>query len=323
MPVSTQCSGMIDRAGLDAGKPARRCPHLPSDEPPSQRDLERVHTGGSDGQVVARDGGRGADIAVSYRASKERRTCRGAGLGRRGVAVRRMLGSADCAFCSSHCAALGRLDVLVNMASIYGVARSTDDRGRLAAEHRHQSALGLLCARAAVPHMRRRAADASSTSPTGSRRAGAAIRLRRVLHGQGRRHALTEALALELPPIRFWSTPSPRAHPATTDMPRRNATKSPRHAGRPWGGESQIAQAVGRSSKRSSSPERPFAWMEVVMFASPCRDAVRLHVSVSQANRADHRQQPRHRASIAQRFASKGQVAINYIGRRPPERLAE
>src|SRR6185295_202510 len=78
------------------------------------------------GQVVARElASRGADVAVSYRGSKEEAdetVSEVRGLGRRAVAVGADVGQVkDCeALVEAVVSELGRLDVLVNMASIYG-----------------------------------------------------------------------------------------------------------------------------------------------------------------------------------------------------------
>src|SRR4051794_38883267 len=78
------------------------------------------------GQVVARElASRGADVAVSYRGSKDEADETVAeirSLGRRAVGVAADVGLiGDCqALVDTVVAELGRLDVLLNMASIYG-----------------------------------------------------------------------------------------------------------------------------------------------------------------------------------------------------------
>ena len=77
------------------------------------------------GQVVARElAARGADVAVSYRGSKDEAdetVAEVRGLGRRAVAVAADVGRVeDCqALVAAVVAELGGLDVLINMASIY------------------------------------------------------------------------------------------------------------------------------------------------------------------------------------------------------------
>ncbi len=103
---------------------------------------------------------RGADVALSYnrsRAEADEAAAAIAGLGRRAACVRADL--SDAAACNALVAEtvqqLGRLDVLVNMASMYGrtpfetLTAAAWDRG-LAVDLKAV----FLCALAAVPHMR-------------------------------------------------------------------------------------------------------------------------------------------------------------------------
>jgi NAD(P)-dependent dehydrogenase (short-subunit alcohol dehydrogenase family) len=115
------------------------------------------------GAVVAEHlAARGADIAVSYRASREEAEATVAAVtaaGRRGVAIAADLARpADCeALVTRTVASLGGLDVLIHMASIYS-ARPFDEltgdelRANLAVEVE----AAYHCARAAAPHMRAR-----------------------------------------------------------------------------------------------------------------------------------------------------------------------
>ena len=83
------------------------------------------------GQVVARKvAEQGADVAVSYRGSKDEADATAAdvrGLGRRAAVLAADVGkAADCeAVVSRTVDELGRIDILVNMASIYGRRPST------------------------------------------------------------------------------------------------------------------------------------------------------------------------------------------------------
>ena len=136
------------------------------------------------GAVVARElAKRGADVAVTYARSKKEADAAVADIiaaGRRGAAFQADLTNPD------SCAAVvrqtvdtfGRLDVLVTMASVYEATPL--DKLDLAAWDKTINVdlrSAFLCAIAAVPHMRRRAADASSPSATGCR--AAAVRATR------------------------------------------------------------------------------------------------------------------------------------------------
>jgi NAD(P)-dependent dehydrogenase (short-subunit alcohol dehydrogenase family) len=114
------------------------------------------------GQVVARVlADHGAHIAVSYRASRaeaDRTAAEVRALGRTAVTIRADVGvAADCQkLVDTAAAELGRLDVLVNMASVYAevpFARMSDEDWQQNLDINLRSVF--LCARAAVPHMRR------------------------------------------------------------------------------------------------------------------------------------------------------------------------
>ncbi|MGE5362437.1 MAG: SDR family NAD(P)-dependent oxidoreductase [Bacteroidales bacterium] len=113
------------------------------------------------GAVVARDlAGRGADIALAYnrsRAEADETVAAIVAAGRRAVALQADVSKPDAcrALVESTVSALGRLDVLINMASVYG-PRPYDE---LADTHwdanmNVDARAAFLCARAAVPHMR-------------------------------------------------------------------------------------------------------------------------------------------------------------------------
>ena len=114
------------------------------------------------GAVVATELGRnGTDVALVYRRSRaEAEETAGAvrGLGARAAVVQADLRDPDdCGRAvEDTVAALGRLDILVNMASVYH-ARKLEDVS--VADWDEQMAVDLraawLCARAAIPHMRR------------------------------------------------------------------------------------------------------------------------------------------------------------------------
>ena len=120
---------------------------------------------------------RGADVALSYnrsRAEAEETASRIRALGRRALLLPADVAQpADCErLVASTVAELGRLDVLLNMASRYVSkpleALTVDDWD---ASLNIDLRAAFLCARAAVPHLRPPGAGASSTSATGSREA--------------------------------------------------------------------------------------------------------------------------------------------------------
>lgn len=114
------------------------------------------------GQVVARElAGRGADVAVSYRGSRDEAEATVAevrALGRRAMAVAADVGNADaCQLLVDRVAAeMGQLDVLVNMASIYAPKDFDETTGQDWQQNIDVNLRSVfLCAKAAVPHMRR------------------------------------------------------------------------------------------------------------------------------------------------------------------------
>jgi NAD(P)-dependent dehydrogenase (short-subunit alcohol dehydrogenase family) len=207
------------------------------------------------GAVVARAAaGRGADIAVTYNTSREEADETVAAVraaGRRGLAIEANV--ADPAACAAVVAAVdrefGRLDVLVNMASIYKnvpfdqMSADTWDR-QLAVDLRG----AFLCARAAVPVMRRSGGGriinfsdwlAASGRPRYKGFVGYYV-------AKAGAKALTEALALELAGDQILVNaiaPGPiLAPPGTTDEEYR-AVERATPLGK-WGGAEEIAKAV-------------------------------------------------------------------------------
>lgn len=207
------------------------------------------------GQVVARElARRGADVALAYRGSKDEAEHTAAevrALGRRASThVADVSKAADCeALVDGVVHALGGLDVLVNMASVYG---SKDFNTLTEADWDRDFAINLksafLCAKAAVPHMRVRGAGRIINFADWLARSG-----RPSYHGFVSYYvakagiiALTEALALELAADQILVNaiaPGPILPPP--DMPeaevREVAAATP--VGR-WGGEIEIAKAV-------------------------------------------------------------------------------
>jgi NAD(P)-dependent dehydrogenase (short-subunit alcohol dehydrogenase family) len=207
------------------------------------------------GAVVAIEMARqGADIGLCYNRSQAEADKTAATikeLGRK-VFVRKadLTKAGDCeAFVNESAAALGRLDVLVNMASIYVGKPFTE----LTVEEYDENVAvdmrsAFICSRAAVPHMRKAGG-------------GYIINFSDWLSKSGRPRytgylpyyvaktgviGLTEALALELAPDRIFVNaiaPGPiLAPPETTDEEFANVEKSTPLGS--WGGEKAISDAV-------------------------------------------------------------------------------
>jgi NAD(P)-dependent dehydrogenase (short-subunit alcohol dehydrogenase family) len=220
--------------------------------------VERVAliTGGKRiGAVVATElARRGADVALVYRESRteaEETAVAIRALGRRAVTLQADLSSSDEAerIVDEAVGHLGRLDVLVNMASIY--RRLLLDEIEVA-DWDAQMAVDLraawLCARAAVPHMRRV-------------RGGRIVNFSDWVARSGRPRydgyltyyvakagivALTEALALELAPDQILVNavaPGPIVAPEGTSDEAFAQVERATPLGR-WGGEMEIAKAV-------------------------------------------------------------------------------
>lgn len=196
----------------------------------------------------------GMDIGLSYNSSRAEAEATAADItasGRRAHIARANLGNPDeCrALVDGTAAAFGRLDVLVNMASVY-VAMPFDDTD----EHAWNRVVDVdlraafLCARAAVPHMRRGAG-------------GRIINFSDWVAASGRPRypgflpyyvaktgviALTEALALELAGDQILVNaiaPGPIVAPPETTEEERLAVEAATPLGR-WGGVEAIARAV-------------------------------------------------------------------------------
>ena len=220
--------------------------------------VERVAliTGGKRiGAVVATElARRGADVALVYRESRTEAEETAAAiwaLGRRAVTLQADLSSPDDAqrIVDEAVVHLGRLDVLVNMASIY--RRLLLDEIEVA-DWDAQMAVDLraawLCARAAIPHMRRV-------------RGGRIVNFSDWVARSGRPRydgyltyyvakagivALTEALALELAPDQILVNavaPGPIVAPEGTSDEAFAQVERATPLGR-WGGEMEIAKAV-------------------------------------------------------------------------------
>ena len=205
------------------------------------------------GAVVAEQlAKRGVDVALSYNRSQaeaEQTATRVKAVGRRAVTIQADLSrGADCARLVDRVAEqLGRLDILINMASIYEAKPFSElteqDWDRyLAVELK----AAFLCSRAALPHLRA-THGRIITSATGCPSAGARVYPGFLLYyvGKGGVKALTEAMALELAPshsrlLRLRRTDL--APPETTaDQHKGVADATP--LGR-WGGELEIAKTI-------------------------------------------------------------------------------
>lgn len=207
------------------------------------------------GSVVATElARRGADIALVYRSSRteaEETADAVRGLGRRAAVLQADLSQPDAAerLVDATVAELGRLDILVNMASLYR-PRPLDEL--TVDDWDDQMAVDLraawLCARAAVPHMRRV-------------RGGRIVSLSDWVARSGRPRyagylayyvakagviALTEALALELAPDQILVNaiaPGPIVAPEALSDEEFTQVERATPLGR-WGGEIEIAKAI-------------------------------------------------------------------------------
>jgi NAD(P)-dependent dehydrogenase (short-subunit alcohol dehydrogenase family) len=207
------------------------------------------------GAVVATElARRGADVAVVYRSSRseaEETAADVRALGRRSLVVQADLRQADACdrIVDDTVAALGRLDVLVNMASLYQM-RAFDDvsvedwDAQLAVDLRS----AFLCARAAVPHMRRARGGRIINFADWVARSGRP-RYRGYLPyyvAKAGIVALTEALALELAEDQILVNaiaPGPIVAPEGTSDEEFASVERATPLGR-WGGEIEIAKAV-------------------------------------------------------------------------------
>ena len=219
-------------------------------------DAVAIITGGKRiGRVVARElAQRGADLVLSYRGSKAEAEATAADVeaaGRRATIVQADVADpADCAAIVAHAVeTFGRLDVLVNMASIYRsqpLDQVTAEYWAADLDVNLRSAF--LCSHAAIPHMRRAGG-------------GRIVNFADWLARSGRPHytgftpyyvakagvvALTEALALETAKDHILVNaiaPGPIVPPP--DMSEAEVAEVARATplGR-WGGEQEIARAV-------------------------------------------------------------------------------
>ena len=215
-----------------------------------------IITGGKRiGRVVAQQlAARGADLVLSYRGSRAEAEATVADVqarGRRAIAVTADVSkAADCdALAAAAVDAFGRVDVLVNMASVYG-STPFDDLTEAAFDR--DLAINLksafLCAKAVVPSMRRNGggrivnfADWLARSGRPSYRGFTSYYV-----AKAGIIALTEALALELASDQILVNaiaPGPILAPPDMDPTEVAAVARATPVGR-WGGELEIAKAV-------------------------------------------------------------------------------
>jgi NAD(P)-dependent dehydrogenase (short-subunit alcohol dehydrogenase family) len=205
--------------------------------------------------IAASLAGRGMDVALAYARSREEAeeaAARVRAAGRRAAVVQADLTSAEACqrLVADVVAALGRLDVLVNMASVY--VRKPFDQLEAAdwdAALDVDARAAFLCARAAVPHMRAAGGGRIVNFSDWVARSGRP-RYRGYLPyyvAKAAVMALTEGLALELAPDGILVNaiaPGPIVAPPGTSEEEKQEVAEATPLGR-WGGEDEIAKAVG------------------------------------------------------------------------------
>lgn len=207
------------------------------------------------GSVVAAElARRGADVALTYHSSQaeaEEAASAVRGFGRRAATIRADL--SDPAACSravdEAVSSLGRLDVLVNMASVYR-SKPFDDLTERDWRQQLDVDLGAtyFCSRAAVPHLRRQGGGRIINFADWVARSGRPRYLGFLPYYVAKAGviALTEALALELAGDQILVNavaPGPIVAPAGTSDEEFDKVEQATPLGR-WGGEIEIAKVV-------------------------------------------------------------------------------
>jgi NAD(P)-dependent dehydrogenase (short-subunit alcohol dehydrogenase family) len=197
---------------------------------------------------------RGANVALTFsrsRSEAELAAARVVAAGRRATIVQADLStSAGCELAVQLAAStLGRLDILINMASVYRKhafddLQLADWEGPMTVDLR----ASFLCARAAIPHMRAQGGGRIVNFADWTARSGRP-RYRGYLPYYVAKSgviALTEALALELASDQILVNavaPGPIVAPPDIDAQEVEAVEQATPLGR-WGGEQEIAKAV-------------------------------------------------------------------------------
>ena len=204
--------------------------------------------------VAAALAARGVDVAVTYRRSRpeaEEAVARVEVASRRALAVKADLAHADgCdAAVREAAGAFGRLDILINMASVY-VRRPFDELTLADWDAAMQVDLraAFLCARAAVPHMRAQGGGRIVNFSDWVARSGRPRYQGYLPYYVAKAGviALTEALALELASDNILVNaiaPGPVLAPPDTTGDELEAVEKATPLGR-WGGEPEVAKAV-------------------------------------------------------------------------------
>ena len=207
------------------------------------------------GLVVARDlASRGVDVAVSYARSQAEANLAVEAVragGRRAAAFQADLSQPDAAaaLVTSVVESFGRLDILINMASVY-VQRPFAELNAVAWDAVMNVDLrgAFLCAHAAAPHMRAQGGGRIINFSDWIARSGRPRYAGYVPYYVAKAGvvALTEALALELAPDNILVNaiaPGPILAPPGTTSEETAAVEEATPLGR-WGGEIEIARAV-------------------------------------------------------------------------------
>lgn len=220
------------------------------------RDRAVLITGGRRiGAAVAADlAARGFDVALSFnrsRAEAEQASAAIRATGRRAFPIQADLsdGAACARLVDEAARQMGRLDVLINMASVYrSVPLADTDEALWDAVVNVDLKASFLCARAAAPHLRAAGGGRIINFSDWTAVSGRPRYTGFVPYYVAKRGiiGLTEALALELAPDRILVNaiaPGPILAPPDTSPDEHAAVEASTPLGR-WGGEGEIVKAV-------------------------------------------------------------------------------